>query len=571
MEPGIGRERVSEGNDISSGPSRLPLSSVPPLILSLPLLLVTLLALTIVPRAAGKSLADLSVYPWIYLRHGKPLASHEEVAEVIALGDVMVGRGVSGEIFDGVRSWLGTADLVVANLESVIVEDPEAYGFPTEESEFLLHAPPSAATQLRRAGFTVLGLANNHALDLGCEGLEEAVSHLQTAGIAVIGAGRDAEAAPRPLVRDIRGVRVALLAFNALPDPGANPRSGGWTPVAWNRERAVAAVEANSNDVDAVLVSVHWGYEYETSVDPAQRDAAQALLDAGADLVIGHHPHVVQPLEFSGRQAVAYSLGNFVFDQVHEGTQSGLALRAFFDGEGLRAAQAIPVWAGPRPRLRTVEEASSLLARVNPSPPRLRFTCDAEACWPLEATSRGRRSPASGVFWGGSIDLTGDGCAEHVRRENEEGVIYQEGVEVWRSPPDWRVVDLALGDPNDDGRNELVLALWKPGLDGLESPDSGKEHTLRSRPFIVGHRGGVYRTLWGGSAVAEPIHEVELGDVDGDGAQELIVLEGDDVGERTVSVWRWHGWGFSLMWRSRSGEYWDLKLDEERSFSVAVR
>jgi hypothetical protein len=106
-------------------------------------------------------------------------------------------------------------------------------------------------------------------------------------------------------------------------------------------------------------------------------------------------------------------------------------------------------------------------------------------------------------------------------------------------------------------------------LDGLESSDSGKEQTLRSRPFVVGYRGGDYRTLWGGSAVTDPIHEVELGDVDGDGAEELIVLEGDDQRQRTVSVWRWHGWGFSLIWRSHPGQYWDLRLQEDGRISIA--
>jgi hypothetical protein len=81
----------------------------------------------------------------------------------------------------------------------------------------------------------------------------------------------------------------------------------------------------------------------------------------------------------------------------------------------------------------------------------------------------------------------------------------------------------------------------------------------RSHPFIIGYREGAYRILWGGSAVADPIHEAELGDVDGDGVQELIVLEerGDGC---AVTVWGWHGWGFSLMWRSPPGRYRDLAL-----------
>jgi hypothetical protein len=231
---------------------------------------------------------------------------------------------------------------------------------------------------------------------------------------------------------------------------------------------------------------------------------------------------------------------------------------------------ALVILSRGREELMTSEDTGSLLAQLEPSPRRLCFACDNETCRSFEPSRWATQQAGSELFWAGSIDLTGDGLPEDVRRVGKEVIIYQDGVEAWRSPPTWQVADLALGDPNDDGRSELLLALWKPGLDGLESSDSGKGHTLRSRPFIVGYRGGDYRTLWGGSAVADPINEVELGDIGGDGAQELIVLEGDDHRQRTVSVWRWHGWGFSLIWRSHPGQYWDLTLQEDGSFSVAT-
>ncbi len=175
------------------------------------------------------------------------------------------------------------------------------------------------------------------------------------------------------------------------------------------------------------------------------------------------------------------------------------------------------------------------------------------------------------LFWGGEIDLTGDGDAEQVRRERERVIIYEDGVEAWRSPSSWRVVDVALGDVTDDGRNELVLALWKQGLDGLEPPDPAKESMLRNWPFIVGYRGGIYRTLWGGSAVVLPIQEIQLAHVDGDATRELVVLEGEDAEARTVSVWSWHGWGFTLRWRSSPGPYGELAVDDAGIISVTAQ
>ncbi len=140
------------------------------------------------------------------------------------------------------------------------------------------------------------------------------------------------------------------------------------------------------------------------------------------------------------------------------------------------------------------------------------------------------------MFSSGEIDLTGDGLPEQVRLD--DGRVAISGGESWQSLPEWRVVDLALGDPNDDGRAELLLALWKPDAAGA----------MHSHPFILGYRDGGYRVLWGGSAVADPILGVELADLDGNGVQELIVLEQRGA-TPAVAAWRWHGWGFTLLWR----------------------
>jgi poly-gamma-glutamate synthesis protein (capsule biosynthesis protein) len=322
-----------------------------------------------------------------------------------------------------------------------------------------------------------------------------------------------------------------------------------------NITEALEVIKAASGQADVVVISVHWGLEYQLEPLPAQVQLADQFSQAGADLVLGHHPHVAQPLEImgqgeadsQGKTLVAYSLGNFVFDQFDERTRQGLALRVFIDWEGLRAAQALPVLAGPRPRLVPLQDSASLLARVSPALRRAGYACDGQGCQPVAVPQEER----SGIFWAGQIDLTGDGVPEVVKRTAREVVIYQDGEPVWRSPPEWTVLDLALGDPNDDGRGEVLLALNKPGPEGA----------LTSHPFILGYRGGSYRVLWGGSAVSDPLLEVELGDLDGDGVQELIVLDEPQGGAaQTVSVWGWHGWGFSQLWRGPAGSYRDLIL-----------
>ncbi|MFO7537542.1 MAG: CapA family protein [Chloroflexota bacterium] len=511
---------------------------------------------------------DLSVYPWLYLREGTPPAAGEG-ATLLAVGDVMLGRDVLAEPdpLADVSAWLATADLVLGNFEGVIADVAIADASPTPPG-YDLRMPPAAAAHLRAAGFDVVGLANNHSLDLGAAGLEHSAAHLTTAGLAVIGAGPDRRTAVQPGLHMVNGVQLALLAFNAVPDPVGQdsilPNPHDWTRADWDTEMATAAVADARAQADAVIVSIHWGYEYQRHADPAQRRLAEALFAAGADLIVGHHPHVVQETAVQSGRFVAYSLGNFVFDQGQGETGQGLALRAVFDAEGLLAVQALPVWAGPRPGLVALETAEMLLSRIRLPAPRIGFVCSRPAdlvCRPTDVP----QAPQTGPFWSGEIDLTGDGVPELVRQEGEQIIIYSEGTEVWRGLPEWRVVDLALGDANDDGRMEAILALWKEDEAGIR----------RSHPFIIGHRGGRYTLLWGGSAVALPIHELQLGDVTGEGVDNLVVLEETAAGhrdgqQRTISVWRWHGWGYTLLWRSPPGHYRDLVLLSGRDGQPAV-
>jgi len=484
------------------------------------------------------------------------MAPDERVVSVIAVGDVMLGRGVAAEPdpWGDVAGWLQGADLTIGNLEGVLVDGSRPGQGPEGEAQpILLSASPAAADSLRQAGFDIVGVANNHSLDYGGSGLKETTGLLQQAGLAIAGSTTEREASGISY-QTVNGVRLAFLAFNAVPDPQPLPacptgKSCSPQPVRWDPLEAAAAITFAKSQADAVIVSMHWGFEYELWQDPVQEKAAQIILEAGADLIIGHHPHVVQAMAIDGEQVTAYSLGNFVFDQGADDTREGLALRAFFDEDGLRAVQALPVESGPRPHLLTTSEGAPLLARVLPPAPRVGFACDEAGCSPADVP----QTEQAGLFYGGRVDLTGDGTPETVRRDGERINIYEKGTLAWQSPADWRVVDVALGDPNDDGRFEVMLAIWRKDEAGYE----------RSQPYILGYRGGDYVLLWGGRPVVDPIRELVLGDVDFDGSDELVVIEEKADGSgQAVSVWRWTGWTFSLAWRSQYGRYRDLILVE---------
>jgi poly-gamma-glutamate synthesis protein (capsule biosynthesis protein) len=303
-----------------------------------------------------------------------------------------------------------------------------------------------------------------------------------------------------------------------------------------------------------VIVGLHWGYEYQREADPGQERIARALLAAGADLVAGHHPHVIQGAGYDERAGgaagfVFYSLGNFAFDQAQPGTEHGLALRAFFDRRGLRGLQGLPIAAGPRPRLAGHQTPLPAAEPLGLRRETLSFNCQGGGC---VESGAGAVSSRAGIPSSVELDLTGDLRPEVVHLTEQRLIILEGGRPTWHSPPEWRVLDMAPGDPDGDGRGDLVLAVLKPGEDGRP----------RSHPYVLGYRGGLYRLVWGGSPVRDRIVEVELGDADGDGAQELLVLEEERDGlGRAATLWRWHGWGFSLDWRSAYGDYENMRLE----------
>ncbi len=522
-------------------------------------LLVILLAVSITASAGVKGTARdaLAEYEWAYLRGGLSLQPGESPLELVAVGDTSLARGVDPETaFSGLGPWLHAADITFANLECVLSAQGAAPRAPDAANEpYRLVAPPSTVEALRQAGFDIVSLANNHTLDAGPAGLVDTVNALETSGIAAVGVGKDIASTFEPRILDARGIQIAFLAFNAVSSP--DPSQAGWTTARWERETALAAVRRATGIADAVVVALHWGYEYEPGADPVQLEWARALVAAGAALVIGSHPHTAQELLVQARAdgssgLAALSLGNFAFDQAQGETRRGLALRAFFDRNGLRAVQALPVHAGSRPTLEAPESALPGIIRSSPRWEEVAFSCSGETCVEREPEGRLPATLSSGIFRSGAIDLTGDGQPEEIRLENSRVSIYSNGRLDWQTPPEWRVLDLALGDSDEDGRGDLVLA--------LEKPDNRGE--IQSHPFVIGYRGGVYRTMWGGSAVRDPLKEVELGDVNGDGQSELIVLEQERSGKgRAVTVWHWHGWGFSLDWRSAYAEYEDMRLD----------
>lgn len=260
------------------------------------------------------------------------LNMRDSEANLIFVGDIMLSRMI-GDIMARKNDWkypflkiadfLRRADLTIGNLEGPISSRGVNQG-----SIYSFRADPKAVEGLLYSGFDVLSIANNHILDWGRVALADTVDILTEMRIATVGAGRNFEEANRPHITEVRGTKIAFFAYtNLYPESlWATETQGGVSmPILENIKESISKVR---NEVDTIILLWHWGEEYQTKFHLREQKLAHTLIDAGADIIVGHHPHVVQETEEYNGGYIAYSLGNFVFDQnFSEDTRRGLTLK----------------------------------------------------------------------------------------------------------------------------------------------------------------------------------------------------------------------------------------------------
>lgn len=220
------------------------------------------------------------------------------------------------ELFAGVAAPLREADLVFANLETPVAPRTGKGSRP-----FVFNAPPALLPALKDLGVGVVSFANNHVYDQGVAGFVETLEQLEAAGLPQVGAGRSCEEAEGAKILEVQGIRIAFIGGTRLFNDNGN--KGRNAPCAFLLDETVALKEARKAreaGAELVVLSAHWGVEYSTTPRKEEIDLAHRLLDGGFDAILGHHPHVLQPLEIyetrDGRLTfVAYSLGNFISNQ----------------------------------------------------------------------------------------------------------------------------------------------------------------------------------------------------------------------------------------------------------------
>lgn len=259
---------------------------------------------------------------------------------------------------------LSKADVTVGNLECPLSKR----GSPVPGKTFTFQGDPRAVKGLTASGFDLLALANNHARDYGADALSDTFKYLEDAGIPWAGAGKNADGAWEPAIIERNGATIAFLSFSEITPPNfaaTSKRSG--TAYTLDNARVNRAIKAASAQADYVIVSFHWGTE--GSHDPTARQVREgrAAIRAGADLVLSHHPHVIQGVEFYRKGLIAYSLANFLFDPADMRRHDSLVLNATMTRKGVKAVTAQPVFLHPaygQPRIATGADAKRIIGII---------------------------------------------------------------------------------------------------------------------------------------------------------------------------------------------------------------
>lgn len=252
-----------------------------------------------------------------------------------AVGRLAAAKGME-HVFAGVSDVLQGDDLSVANLECAVATTGAA-----AKKQFTFRANPALLAGLRASGIDAVSLANNHSLDYGREAFGETLDHLRKAGLRFAGAGTDLTQAGAPAVLPVGRHKVALVAASRVLPSGAwcagEHRPG--VASAYDPTRLLASIRAARAGADVVAVYMHWGKERAVRPQQSQRDLARRCIDAGADVVVGAHPHVLQGFEYHHGRLIAYSLGNFIFTNR---VRTTAMLQTTFEARRLRRATVIP-------------------------------------------------------------------------------------------------------------------------------------------------------------------------------------------------------------------------------------
>jgi poly-gamma-glutamate synthesis protein (capsule biosynthesis protein) len=234
--------------------------------------------------------------------------------------------------------FIKTNRLAFCNLECPISATGEK-----RKKLFAFKCDPGMASGLVSSGFNMFSIANNHTFDCGEKGLQETKQFIEKNGFFAAGAGSNATEAMKPRMININGLKIAFFAFTDIPVDLGKKEAGSSQPAMCSREEVLMEIKKARSKFDVVIISYHWGEEYMRRPYLYQKQLAHDMIDNGADLIIGHHPHVIQGIEKYKNKFIIYSIGNYIFDQKSDEETESFIFCCEFKQGGVYNPYLIPV------------------------------------------------------------------------------------------------------------------------------------------------------------------------------------------------------------------------------------
>ncbi|KXG75916.1 Capsule biosynthesis protein CapA [Thermotalea metallivorans] len=275
----------------------------------------------------------------------------DQRVRISLVGDILMDGSVGRYIekngvdypWEKVKEVFSYSDLVLGNLETSVGGGGQA----DANKQYTFQSKPATLKGLVNAGIGGISIANNHVLDYGQEGFMETLYHLERSGIKYAGGGRNMEEALQPAIWEIKGMRIGFLAFSrVIYDVSwyAGAKKPGILSAYDHYAKEVCDIISKTREkVDFLIVSVHWGKELAQYPEENEIKLGRMMIDSGADVIMGHHPHVLQGVEFYNNKPILYSLGNFVFSSSSQLSRTSMIFNLEINPEGIIKAYVVPV------------------------------------------------------------------------------------------------------------------------------------------------------------------------------------------------------------------------------------
>lgn len=278
------------------------------------------------------------------------LPKNKTVLTASFVGDMMFGRHTEVNLkkkgpdyfFEKVKPYFDQSDFVTGNFENPILLKSEKE-YEAQEKNIHLASKADVLPSMKKAGFSVINLANNHTMDYGPVALQETLDSFTENKIPVVGAGLKEEDANNIIYTEVDGLTLATVGFTDTYVKGSAATKYGPGVAKASPENIVPTIKRAKLNADYVFVNVHWGIEYNNDPSDRQIDIAHAMVDAGADVIAGHHPHVLSNIELYQDSVIIYSLGNFIFDQGWTRTKDSAIAQFHVYEDGKKELEIIPM------------------------------------------------------------------------------------------------------------------------------------------------------------------------------------------------------------------------------------